>query len=115
MTAELDRDGALLVRTDYVVAYAFHTDEPDQLLGPMDIVAVERLATDVVVSADRGLWPRPVQGYAYSVACTPYDSGLLAPAYSERIVTDGHAGNTEDRERMFDPKLPMPTSDGCPQ
>jgi hypothetical protein len=120
MRAELDPDGALLVRTDYVVAYAFHIDEPKRLVHAMEHVAVERLAMDVVVSDDRwpparrGLWPRPVKGYAYSMACTPYDRGVLAPAYSERTATGGDVGGAEDRKRMFDPNLPMPTGSGCP-
>lgn len=110
MKAELDQNGALVVRTDYVVAYAFDTDEPDRLMHPTELVAIERLATDVTV-VEQGLWPVPVAGFAYSMACTAYKDGVLAPVYSERIVTDRDA---EDGERMLDPNQPMPTTSTCP-
>ena len=118
MAAELGQHGALVVRTDYVVAYAFDAAEPDRLVGPMDLVAVERVATDVTVHderwpvTERGLWPIPVAGYAYSAACTAYKKdGLLAPSYSERVVTDRAAG---DGKAILDPNQPMPTASNCP-
>lgn len=117
MTTELGQHGALVVRTDYVVAYAFDAAEPDRLVGPMDLVAVERLATDVTVhderwpATERGLWPIPVASFVYSAACTAGKNGVLAPAYSERVVTDRDA---DGGEAVFDPNQPMPTTSNCP-
>lgn len=118
MQAMLGEDGELAIRTNYVFAYAFHTDEPDRLLDAMDIVAVDRFQADYLIFDDewvegsQGIWPGDIEGYGYSIACTAYDDGFLAPAYSEREL-EFDAGEDDDPERYFDPDQPLAIEDNC--
>jgi hypothetical protein len=118
MWAAEDADGALLVHTNYVFAYAFDPVDPEVVHGPMDIVTVDRFDADYSVTdnrwaaADRGLWPGSVSSYGYSIACAAYKGGQLAPSYSERVVGEG--AEDVDEKDAFDPKRPMPTTSSCP-
>ena len=120
MWAEQDPDGALLVHTNYVFAYAFTPSDPDEIQGPMDIVAVERIDADYTITdarwaeEDQGVWPGTASGYTYSMACEAYKGGELAPSYSERLVTT-EGEDTLEEETVFDPKSPMPTTSTCPE
>ncbi|MPZ86087.1 MAG: hypothetical protein GEV28_39240 [Actinophytocola sp.] len=118
MSAELGKDGSLVIHTNYVFAYAFDTLTPERVTDAMDIVAVDRWEADYVLTDDRwpednqGLWLDKVQGYGYSIACTAYKEGSLAPAYSERI--DGDDADPEAEDRYFDPSKPLLTDSSCP-
>lgn len=118
MWAEEDVEGALIVHTNYVFAYAFNPNDPSVIRGPMDIVTVDRFDADYRITgdtwaeADRGLWPDRSSSYGYSIACAAYARGELAPSYSERLPADG--ANTPDEKEVFDPKKPMPTASNCP-
>lgn len=119
MWAEENSDGALLVHTNYVFAYAFAPAAPDEIQSPMDIVVVNRIDADYTITDDRwaeqdqGVWPGVASGYTYSMACEAFKRGELAPAYRERLITtDGE--DAADEEAAFDPRSPMPTTSTCP-
>jgi hypothetical protein len=118
MSAEEDPDGALLIRTDYAFAYAFEPEDPDEITGPMDIVAVDRFEAEYIIyderweELDQGLWLGAVQSNSYSMACEASKRGELAPSYSERVPDNGE--DIPDEAEMFDPKAPMPTTSNCP-
>jgi hypothetical protein len=111
-------DGALLVHTNYVFAYAFDPADPDEVHEPMDIVTVDRFDADYTVTddqwakADQGLWPASVSSYGYSIACAAYDRGELALSLSEYVVGDDK--EDFDEKNAFDPKSPIPTTSSCP-
>jgi hypothetical protein len=119
LTVEAGKAGELVVNAAYAIAYAFHTDEPDDLHDAMDIVSVMRVEERYVyregknfARAGWGLWPGQKSSFFYSIACTAMDAGFLAPAYSERRQTlDGPA--TNDLGKAFDPNTPLPTGDTC--
>jgi hypothetical protein len=117
MWAEQDAEGALLIHTNYVFAYAFDPGDAD-IVDVMEMVTVDRMQADYRilngewVGADQGLWPGAVQAYGYSVACAAYDKGNLAPAYSEPNL--GGTGTADDEKNAFDPKTPIPTTSSCP-
>lgn len=119
MRALLGEDGELVVRTNYVFAYAFHTDDPARLIDVMDIVAVDRVDADYLIydeqweESSQGIWPGEVDGFGYSVACKAYENGYLAPYYSERQVAIGPDTETDDPDEYFDPAHPMVTEGGC--
>jgi hypothetical protein len=118
MSAEEDSDGALLVRTDHAFAYAFEPEDPDDITGPMDIVAVDRIEAEYIIyderweEPDQGLWRGAAQGSSYSAACEASKRGELAPSYSEYLPDNGE--DIPDEKEMFDPKAPMPTTSNCP-
>jgi len=116
MWAEQDPDGALLIHTNYVFAYAFDPGDAD-VVDAMDIVTVDREDADYTITngdwaaSAQGVWPGAVSAYGYSIACDAYERGELAPAYSER--RPGGLGSGLDEKQAFDPKAPMPTADTC--
>jgi hypothetical protein len=119
MTVRTGDQGELIVHTNYVFVYAFHTDAPDKIVDVMDILVVVRAEVDYVLrSGDRwtrnsqGWWYGKTGGYAYSIACDAYRKGFLAPAFTERTVNDT-AG--QDRGRYFDLNSPFPAASGCPR
>lgn len=115
----LGEDGELVVRTNYVFAYAFHTDEPEQLVDAMDIVAVDQVDADYLIYDDQweesgqGIWPGDVEGFGYSVACEAYENGYLAPYYSERHYEINGDTETDDPEQHFDPDHQMVADESC--
>jgi hypothetical protein len=114
-----NRNGELVVHTNYVFAYAFKVDKPDQLADPMDIVAVDRWDVDYSVLTGKyapsslGIWPVRSQGFTYSMGCDALRNGYLAPAYSERRASA--AVNTLNRNRTayFDPGSALPATSSC--
>lgn len=117
MTAEAGQPGEIVVRTNYVFAYAFESDKP--ATTPMDVVAVRRIsATYVVRGGDAfspessGLWTDATDGYDYSIACEASEQGFLAPGISERRKVDDGTdyGPPED---YFDPNRALAVADGC--
>lgn len=117
MWAEQDPDGALLIHTSYIFAYAFDPGGAD-IVDAMDIVAVDRQDADYTITDTRwpanaqGLWPGKVQAYGYSIACDAYGRGELAPTYSERHQDS--TGTEQDEKDAFDPKSLIPTESTCP-
>ncbi|GAB3903341.1 hypothetical protein GCM10029964_095130 [Kibdelosporangium lantanae] len=111
-----DKRGQLVVHANLAIAYAFNTDNPDQLRDAMDIVSVTRYdqkyvyLDDSFVKVAQGLWAGDTQSLWYSVACTPSKDHLLAPAYSE---AKSGVGAMPDTSAAFDPNAPMPAGN-CP-
>jgi hypothetical protein len=111
-------DGKLVVHTNYVFVYAFHTDSPERVTDPMDILVVVRAEVDYVLHAgerwarsSQGWWYGDTAGFAYSIACDTYRKGFLAPAFTERTRTKVSG---PDRDVYFDPDRPLPAATGCP-
>jgi hypothetical protein len=111
--------GELVVHTNYVFVYAFHTNAPDKIVDPMDILVVVRAAVDYVLRVgnrwtpgSQGWWYGEAGGYAYSIACDAYRKGYLAPAFTERPATEISG---QDRDAYFDPDRPLPEASGCPR
>jgi len=111
--------GEILVHTNYVFAYAFNTDRPDQLSDPMDIVAVDRWDVDYSVLTGKytpsslGIWPVKSQGFTYSMGCEALREGYLAPAFSEKHGTPRTDVPPPDRTTYFDPGSALPATSTC--
>lgn len=117
MTVRQGDADELVVHTNYVFAYAFEPAEPTRLVDAMDTIVVVRADVDYVLRTgerwtpnSRGLWYGDTTGFSYSISCEAYQKGFLAPAATERSVTDGPAG---ERPEYFDPTAPLPPSGGC--
>lgn len=111
--------GELVVHTNYVFVYAFHTDNPDKVVDLMDILVLVRAEVDYVLRAgprwaasSQGWWYGATGGYAYSIACQAYHKGYLAPSYTERTTSETPS---QDRSSYFDPESTLPASSGCPK
>jgi hypothetical protein len=118
MTVRAGGEGELVVHTNYVFVYPFHTDRPDRVTDQMDILVVVRADVDYVLRSgdrwapdSRGWWYGETAGYAYSIACDAYGKGFLAPAATE--ITPAEPSG-RDRNAYFDPESPLPTVTGCP-
>lgn len=118
MRAEAGKPGELVVRTNYVVAYAFAAPEPGRLTGPMDIVVVNRIEMSYVVRSgpafregSQGLWTDQAAGFSFSMSCEASRQGFLAPWIADRRT--GDPGVEEEAERYFDPAEPLSTEDTC--
>ncbi|MEV0340539.1 hypothetical protein AB0H49_16040 [Nocardia sp. NPDC050713] len=121
MTPTINAEGELVVRTNYLVAYAFEAPEPQKLDGPMDIVALVRQEIefrwidDPKYAADAmGIWFGEVDGFSYAVGCAQGNLGFLAPAYTNPPGTNSATPSARRSEEYFDPNIPMPDEDGCP-
>jgi hypothetical protein len=119
MTLQAGAQDELIVHTNYVFVYAFHTDAPDKIADVLDILVVVRAEVDYVLRSgsrwardSQGWWYGPTGGYAYSIACDAYRKGFLAPASTERAMNEP-AG--QDRGRYFDIDSPLPAASGCPK
>jgi hypothetical protein len=119
MWAEEDADGALLVHTNYVIAYAFAPTDPEKIQDTMDIVVVDRTDADYTITnedwepEDQGVWPGDVTGHTYAMACDAHKRGELAPSYSDPAFTTEN-GEPYDEKDAFDPKSPISTTTTCP-
>ncbi len=120
MTPTVNDEGELAVRTNYLVAYAFDVPDPKKIDGPMDIVAMIRQEIefrwidDPKYTADsRGIWFGEVRGFNYSIDCAQSERGFLAPSYNNPPQTAAAAPQARRSEEYFDPRIPMPTEDGC--
>ncbi|MFQ6230494.1 hypothetical protein [Nocardia sp. NPDC002869] len=101
MTAVLDDDGELIIRTNYLVAYAFETPHPELLDGPLDIVAVDRWEADYRWIEDpeydaesQGIYYGSIRGHQYSVGCSLGHQGFTADTFRHRhrCVQGEHSG-----------------------
>jgi len=117
MSVSRGEDGALVVHTNFVFAYAFRPSEPTRLLDAMNVIVVVRADVDYALRwgdkwtpGSQGLWFGEGIGYAYSIGCEAYQRGFLAPAITERAV----AGEpVREPGAYFDPTSPLPTTRGC--
>lgn len=109
MTAEAGPDGELVVRTDYTFAYAFTPDRPENVRGPMDVVALTRFQVRYALRTGgpgvAGLWADASAGTLHSIACSAAKRGYLAPASAEPSLPPG---------LDFDLGAPSSPTDGCP-
>ena len=111
------KEGELVIRANYEIAYAFDTDNPGRLRDPNDIVSVTRYDEqyryfgDKYAKSGQGLWSGEAKSFWMSVACGPVKENLLAPAYSERNY-DLPGGPTTSG--LLDLNAPMPTGGNCP-
>lgn len=117
MSVSRDDDGALVVHTNYVFAYAFRPSEPTRLLDAMNVIVVVRADVDYALRwgdkwtpGSQGLWYGDASGYGYSIGCEAYRRGFLAPATTERAVAGEPA---REPGAYFDPASPLPTTRGC--
>jgi hypothetical protein len=115
MAVSLDGDQRLVVATDYSVAYAFHTDEPDRVLDPYQTVVVERWKISYTAVHDgppeqHGLFLGESDGMWYSMDCDLADQGFLAPAGPQPA---GGGEYHQSPEEYFDPAKPVSADDSC--
>ncbi|GAB4587906.1 hypothetical protein [Nocardia sp. IFM 10818] len=120
MTVALNEEGELVVHTDYLIAYAFHTDSPPKLTDYFEIISVVRDQVDYLLVDDQkwtddsqGMWIGDAKGFAYSVNCELGGEGFLAPNYSNPPSTYGGTPDTRSPESYFDPTLPIATGIDC--
>lgn len=119
MTAAVTEDGALLVHTSYVFAYAFAPADRAKVRIPTDVVTVDRFEADYTITDDRwprssrGVWPGQVNSYHYGMACALFRTGMLAPGYSERLPVSDQDTAEDEETAVFDPKQPLPTASTC--
>ncbi|XVS65806.1 hypothetical protein ACQPYE_07050 [Actinosynnema sp. CA-299493] len=110
MSAEVGPEGELVVSTDYTFAYAFATDRPEALRGPLDAVASTRFQVRYSVRAGspgvEGLWADAALGSFHSIGCSSAKRGFLAPAFTEPSLPFG---------LDFDLTAPSSPADGCPE
>lgn len=117
MSVSRGDDGALVVHTNYVFAYAFRPSEPTRLMDAMNVIVVVRADVDYALRwgdkwtpGSQGLWYGDASGYGYSIGCEAYRRGFLAPATTERAVAGEPA---REPRAYFDPTSPLPTTGGC--
>jgi hypothetical protein len=116
MTVREGSSGELVVHTNYVFVYAFQPTGPVPLTSAMDVLVVVRADVDYVLRAgqrwsqgSQGLWYGAASGHVYSISCSAYRAGLLAPAQVERSVAA-----PDEPGVYFDPASPLPGTGGCP-
>lgn len=119
MTPIADERGDLVIRTNFLIAYAFHHDYPEVLDGPMDIVAVDRWEFDYIWVQDpqydagsQGIYYGDIAAHSYSVNCALHDKGFLAPNYSNPPALTP-LREARDPEEYFDPSVPIPDESNC--
>ncbi|MFD1145756.1 hypothetical protein [Saccharothrix hoggarensis] len=109
MVAEVGPQGELVVRTDYTFAYAFAPERPEDVRGPLDVVALSRFQVRYAVRDGdpgvAGLWADSSLGTFHSIGCSAAKRGFLAPAFSEPGLPPG---------LDFDLGSPSSPVDGCP-
>ncbi len=118
MTVLVNDEGELVIRTNYLVAYAFDAPNPGTLDGPLDIVAVDRWEADYIWVDDerydarsQGIYYGDFTGFQYSVNCALPD-GIIGPGYSNPPTVRPRGPNAPP-ETYFDPNAPIQTVDGC--
>jgi hypothetical protein len=111
-------EGELVIRTNYVFAYAFEPPTQVRLVDAMNTIVVVRADVDyTMLAGDRwretsvGLWFDDASGFGYSIGCEAYRKGFLAPVTSERTVTKQQEG--VNPESYFDPTAALPPPGGC--
>ncbi|GLZ37721.1 hypothetical protein [Actinokineospora sp. NBRC 105648] len=120
MKVEAGGPGELVVRTNYLFAYAFAGDPDSPPKDPMKIVVLVRADVEYILrqgsrwtAGSQGLWyGDDVDGFGYSIACDAYKRGYLAPAYRDRGAT--HVPPKQDRTAYFDATAAIPAESGCP-
>ncbi|AOS62434.1 hypothetical protein [Actinoalloteichus hymeniacidonis] len=123
MTVDLDADGEILVRTDYLFAYAFEPPEEvadDPGLTNSDLVVFTRVEQDFSyvtgqewADSSQGLWSEELVTFSYGMACDTADEGFLAPGFTETPSSPLTSPGDVDIQGMFDADRPMPTEGNC--
>ncbi|WP_157442192.1 hypothetical protein [Actinoalloteichus fjordicus] len=123
MTVELDEDGEILVRTNYLFAYAF--EPPADLaetsgLTNTDLVVFNRIEQDYSyvtgqewADTSHGLWAEELVSFSYGMACDVADRGFLAPGFAEESPELVAMPDETEIQGMFDATQPMPTEGNC--
>ncbi|MDV6012032.1 hypothetical protein [Haloechinothrix sp. LS1_15] len=118
LTVSPGEDGVLEFSLSLSVAYAFDTDEPDRILGSLDIVSVLRaeenyevVAGDAFRGGSHGVWPGESDWHLYSIGCNDAGDGYLAPSYSDRALGGDELEHQD--EFYFDPDNPLSDEDTC--
>ncbi|WP_067541343.1 hypothetical protein [Nocardia crassostreae] len=119
MTLSVNAEDDLVVHTDYLIAYAFHTADPPELTEYFDIVSVVRHQVEYLLvdgaqwtEDSQGMWIGTATGFSYSVNCGLNKEGFPAPNYSNPPGSYG-TPDTRTPESYFDPTLPIVTESGC--
>ncbi|MRH89528.1 hypothetical protein GFY24_19110 [Nocardia sp. SYP-A9097] len=119
MSAELDDKGALSIKTNYIVAYAFQAPDQTAITDPMDIIVLVREQVEYIWIDDprydqpsQGMHFGKIQGHTYNADCDWFNKGYLAATYGR---TTSHGGATQPRSpsQYFDPTIPLPTESNC--
>lgn len=117
MSAALDDKGELVIKTNYIVAYAFQAPHPSAIRDPMEIIVLAREEVDYTWIDDstydapsQGMWIDNVHAFTYAGNCDWFRKGYLAPSYSE---TPTYGTPVRPTEQYFDPNIPLPTEHDC--
>ncbi|MBP2474185.1 hypothetical protein JOF53_003057 [Crossiella equi] len=123
MKFQLDGQGRLTARTNYVIAYAFAPEQPEKITDPHEIIAIQRREAEWVLEdstqirkSARGLWwGEGANGYDYLMSCEEARKEYLAPTYREtlRSAPTTGPGARHERKHYFDPNSPIDDEDGC--
>jgi hypothetical protein len=117
MSVSTDKDGNLLVHTNYVFAYPFRPTDPSTITESWQIVAVVHVAVDYAViessqytPGSQGAWVGGSQSYDSSMACGPFKQGYLAPAYLDQAP---HGPQTDNPDAYYDPNHSLDIPNTC--
>jgi hypothetical protein len=109
--------GELVIRAEYVVAYAFAPEHPGMITGPGDIVTFQRMDQTYTVrtgarygKADQGLAFSTGQEEYFSMACKASKAGFLAPRFSEK---DLDVRPIQDETAVYDLDKPIDMTQSC--
>ncbi|MFB9909314.1 hypothetical protein [Allokutzneria oryzae] len=116
MTITTGDRGALLAKTNFIVAYAFQHDAPQRLGDPTDRIVVERWEMEYLLHEEDGLglWFGKGDGFTYLMDCGPAKEGLLAPTFgaNRRVQPTGPAAE-HDQSYYLDHTKPIGTENSC--
>ncbi|MCP3800930.1 hypothetical protein NLX83_16830 [Allokutzneria sp. A3M-2-11 16] len=115
MTIGIGDRGALVAKTNFIVAYAFHHDTPQRLADPTDRIATARREVEYLLyeDSDGKLWPGAANGFTYLMDCAAAKEGLLAPTFGRHRVSSTTGPTAKHDESYYlDPKNPI-TDESC--
>ncbi|MFB8007552.1 hypothetical protein [Nocardia sp. NPDC056000] len=117
MSATQDDKGELVIKTNYLVAYAFQAPDPKAISDPMEIIVLVREEIDYTWVDDsaydapsQGMWLDHASSFTYAGNCAWFKKGFLAPSYSD---TPSYGTQVRPTEQYFDPTIPLPTENDC--
>lgn len=117
MSAALDDKGELVIKTNYIVAYAFQAPHPNEISDPMEIIVLVREEVDYTWIDDsaydapsQGMWIDNTRSHTYAGNCDWFRKGFLAPSYSE---SPSYGTQVRPTGQYFDPTIPLPTENDC--
>ncbi|GAA4017271.1 hypothetical protein GCM10022247_45660 [Allokutzneria multivorans] len=116
MTVSVGDRGALVAKTNFIVAYAFHHDDPRRLADPTDRIATERWEAEYLLyedATDGKLWPGATNGFTFMMDCAAAKEGLLAPTFGKgRLTPTTGPSAKHDESYYLDPTNPI-TDESC--